>query len=184
VGSTIVGDPLSHDHARIIDSLCHGEHGEVASRQIRNRVEIDHFAIRKEKGVNRTVRNRGKAHDESGRVNAEGAALVPPQRAEISRYFIRAPKGMISRCLGNIGRTDDVRGVVRGGRAAGTGERAQILHLAVLEKKGMNRAIRDKRRTDDMAVGVDVVRGTCRASERSEVGNVVTQLRLSAAEKK
>jgi hypothetical protein len=177
VGRAVIRDAFAHDHTGIVDRLGDSEHAEIAAGQISDGVEVRHFSVGKKKGVHGSILHCREPDNQSRRIDAEGATLVSPQRAEIGRYFIGAKESVIGSGLRDIRGADDIRRVIPIGRATGTTERTEVLHFAILIKKGVKGAIRGERRADDVTELIHAVSRAGRPAERSEVGDVETQLR-------
>jgi hypothetical protein len=172
VGRAVVGHALAHDHARIVDCLGDGQNLEITAGQIRDAIQVRHLAVCKKEGVHRSIFDRGKPDDQSRGVDAERAALVPAEGAEVGRVFVRPLEGVISGGLGNVGGADDVGSVVAVGRAPGAGQGAEVLQLAIFIKECVKGTVRDQRGTDDVAGGIHAVGGAGGAAKGAEIGDV------------
>ena len=174
------GDAFAHDHAGVVDRLGDGEKIETA--HVAHRVEIEHLAADGNERVHGAVRDGRESDDHSRRVDPERAALISSQRSEIDPRFIGAQECVVSVRLRNIGRADDVRGVVAVRGAARAAERSEILHLAVLVNKSVERAVAGQSGTDDVPGRVNAVGGAGAAAECSEIGDGIIELCPGAGE--
>ena len=108
--------------------------------------------------------------------------MISSQGSEIDPRFIGAQERVVSVCLRNIGRADNVCGVVAVGGAARATERSEVLHLAILINKGVKRTITGQSGTDHVPGCIDAVRRARRAAECSEIGDGIVVLCLNARE--
>ena len=133
----VAGDAFAHDDQGIVHRLGDREEVEAARAKIAHRVEIKHLAVDGKKRVHGAVRHGRESDNHPGRVDPERAALISSQSSEIDPRLIGAQERVVGGRFRNVGRADDIRGVVPVGCAARATERAEILHFAILVKEGM-----------------------------------------------